>query len=75
MTNEEWDVVRTVFDVSGGRQTVVPYDEIAVRLGTTITTVRTLAALLRVRNLAVVTFGGIQLTPSGLAEARLQQTA
>jgi len=75
MSNEEREVVRAVFDLSGGHAALVPYDEVAIRLGTTITAVKTLSALLRTRNIAVITFGGIQLTPAGLEQARLQHSS
>ena len=74
MTNEERAVLQAIFDLCDGRPALVSYDEIAVRLATTLTAVKTLSALLRSRGLAVVTFGGIQLTSIGLDQARMQHS-
>ncbi len=72
MTDEERELLRAVFELSNGERVLVPFDDIAVRLGTSVTTTRTLSALLRSRNVAVVTFGGVQLTVAGLNQARLE---
>jgi hypothetical protein len=72
MTDEERELLGAVFDLSNGQSVLIPFGDVAIRLETSVTAVRTLSALLRSRNLALVTFGGIQLTGAGVEQAKLQ---
>jgi Mn-dependent DtxR family transcriptional regulator len=72
VTNEELELLRAIFDLSSGKGVLVPFDEIAIRLEASVTVTRMLAALLGSRKLAIVTFGGVQLTAAGLEQAKLQ---
>ena len=72
MSNEERELLRAIFDLSNGQYVLVPFDEVAIRLGTSVTATRMLSSLLGSRKLALVTFGGIQLTGTGLEQARLE---
>ena len=64
---------RSMKSPTAGRPRWYPYDELATRLGTTLTMTKTLATLLRARGFAVLTFGGIALTGLGLRSAQTEQ--
>jgi hypothetical protein len=69
MSFAEQEVLTAVYDLAGGRAVLIPYDKVAARLGTTITAVKTISILLQSHKLAIVTFGGVQLTSAGLEQA------
>ena len=70
MSFAEKEMLSAIYDLGLGRAVLVPFDKVAAHLGTTITAVRTISMLLQNRNLAMVTFGGVQLTPAGLNQAK-----
>jgi hypothetical protein len=70
MSFAEQEILSAIYELGGGDATLISYDELAVRLATTITAVKTIAYLLQNRRLAIVTLGGVQLTPIGLEQAK-----
>jgi hypothetical protein len=70
MTVAEQEVLSAVYELADGRPVLVSYDKIADRLGTTLTAVKSFSLLLKNRNFAIVTFEGVQLTPTGLEQAK-----
>ena len=70
MSFPEQEVLAALYDLGGGQAVFLSYDKVAARLSTTITAVKNIAPLLQNRSLAIVTFGGVQLTTAGLEQAK-----
>jgi DNA-binding IscR family transcriptional regulator len=66
MSSEEIAVMTAVYDLGTAQRQFVPYGDIADRLDTSITVVKTVVALLRNRGLVTPTFGGVQLNSNAL---------
>ncbi len=73
MSSAEQEVLVAIYELGGGQAPPISFDKLAERMATTITAVKTIALLLQNRKLAMVTFGGVQLTATGLDQAKYER--